>query len=1100
MMRILGKMIALTIVTVMLVGAIPVGLLAGANGSGASSRGNQLTFTSAATGLPAQGEFQSIAVGKFNNDNNLDIASEMLSWSGGGGSDAGLYTWTNTNGAQSWSKQSNGLDSTSEFGQIATGDIDKDGFDEIVAGRETYWSGQLTTGIKVFYSDGAAYPNWTTGTAPTNAGGYNSVGLCDLNKDGKLDIIATADARYLAGVHVWLGDGGTTWTASNTGLPAANEYSGIACGDLNKDGNMDMVFGTGGPVSAGSGVEVYLGNGGTSWTKATGTGLPTSGAFMDVNVTDLDNDGNLDIVAGSYGGKAIYAYTGNGGSGGLSFTSESSGLTSAPDNKIYCQVSVGDIDQNGYKDVWGGICDPSPKGFGLWLNNGNSGGSLSWTKVSDNAIPSAGDYSGAAMADFNNDGILDLVGGGAGWTAPGNGFKLWTVKVTVPHPTPNAGVDQTILVLDNATLDGSASKAPSGATLTAYKWNFTAKPIGSTAVLSSDSVDKPVFNADRIGIYSFTLAVKDSNDRWGKFEAKVNVTANPWPNKKPIAKPTGPASAVIYTKVQLDGSTSWDDKAITGYKWNITARPTDSNASFSDDTIVNPTITPDYIGLYKFTLTVKDFNNTWSSNALISVNVVPAGKSPPTAIVGPDVTIELGNNVTLDGRASTDDLKVVGYHWVVSSQPPGSSLAVQDLAVQNVTPQLIGGYTLQLTVKDNDNLWSSPSMMQITVLPRNLPPVAKIDKPEDGAKFLTTDVIEFDGSKSADPEEHDITLAWTSDKDGGLGTEAAFSHSLSAGTHVISLSVTDDHKQTTVAKVTITVKLDTAPTAVLTAKPLVILKGEKVDFDAQGSSDKEGPIAEFQFDFGDQTTLSWVKAPTASHVYKTTGSFDATVTVKDNKGIASNESVKVTIKVGERPNAVAKVDLPFVKLNKPVTLSAAESKDNDGTIVAYYFDYGDNTNSGWVNSSSMTKTYARVGEYTVAIKVKDNDGYESTNVATVKVTIEKAAAKPNTMGSLMLPLLLIVVVVVVIVVMLVVMKMRKGKAVAQQQPAQVDLMNPPPPAAYAGQAPQQPAYDPNQYQQQQYPGNNQQPAYDPNQQQYQGYDQSGYQYPPQQGQ
>jgi hypothetical protein len=52
---------------------------------------------------------------------------------------------------------------------------------------------------------------------------------------------------------------------------------------------------------------------------------------------------------------------------------------------------------------------------------------------------------------------------------------------------------------------------------------------------------------------------------------------------------------------------------------------------------------------------------------------------------------------------------------------------------------------------------------------------------------------------------------------------------------------------------------------------------------------------------------------------------------------------------------------------------------------------------------------------------------------------------------------------------------------------------------YAGQdqtqqAPQ-PAYDPNQYQQQ---------GYDPNQQQYQGYqqpyDQSGYQYPPQQGQ
>jgi hypothetical protein len=87
------------------------------------------------------------------------------------------------------------------------------------------------------------------------------------------------------------------------------------------------------------------------------------------------------------------------------------------------------------------------------------------------------------------------------------------------------------------------------------------------------------------------------------------------------------------------------------------------------------------------------------------------------------------------------------------------------------------------------------------------------------------------------------------------------------------------------------------------------------------------------------------------------------------------------------------------------------------------------------------------------------------------------------------------------------MKMKKGKAAAQQAPAQVDLMNPPPPATYAGQAPQQPAYDPNQQPPQQTQ------IYDPNQYQqqqaYQGYDQqgyaqqpdqSGYQYPPQQGQ
>ncbi|MFQ6128223.1 MAG: FG-GAP-like repeat-containing protein [Thermoplasmata archaeon] len=331
-------------------------------------------------GLPTVGEYYGVYFGDVNNDGKLDVAAQ----------NGGMHVYVG-DGLGNFAEESSGLPVFGPTVDITFADFNNDGKLDI-AGPEVY----LGNG-----GEGGSM-SWTADTTPGN---WNALTAADVNLDGKMDIVAGTPS----GVRVWTGDGGVggniVWTDSSVGLPASGNFWGVSVGDINHDGKPDIVC-----ADNAAGIKAWTGNGLTGpdslWTDAyTGTGLPLSESYANVDLGDVNNDGNLDIVSTAfYSGNGVRVWLGNGGAGGsMAWTENSSGLdvTSAE----FLGVSLQDIDNDGDLDILAAHYQGG--GLRVWLGDGGAGGSMDWTEVS-NGLPT-GNYIDVDAGDFNNDGKVDFV-------------------------------------------------------------------------------------------------------------------------------------------------------------------------------------------------------------------------------------------------------------------------------------------------------------------------------------------------------------------------------------------------------------------------------------------------------------------------------------------------------------------------------------------------------------------------------------------------------------------------------------------------------------------------------------------------------------------
>lgn len=199
------------------------------------------------------------------------------------------------------------------------------------------------------------------------------------------------------------------------------------------------------------------------------------------------------------------------------------------------------------------------------------------------------------------------------------------------------------------------------------------------------------------------------------------------------------------------------------------------------------------------------------------------------------------------------------------------------------------------------------------------------------------------------------------------------------GTYTVRLRVEGESGARFDAEQVVTVeRLQMLPTALIQLKNQTaqggVLKGEApllVDFDASGSSDKDGSIIEHRWDFDADGQVDAV-GPEASYTFGESKTYEVTLTVTDNDNLVGTAKLSVQVTV---PEVLVDLQASMSSGSVPleVTFDASNSRAENSKIISYTWDFGDD-GPEVIGSARQTHVYNQVGEYTATVVVLTEDG------------------------------------------------------------------------------------------------------------------------------
>jgi hypothetical protein len=330
-------------------------------------------------------------------------------------------------------------------GSVEIADLNGDGKSDIVVANEQ------SNNVTILLGDGKGGFTQAKGS-PFPAGHLpNDIAIGDFNRDGKLDLaVANHEENHLT---VLLGDGNGGFTPapnSPVAVEVRPHVHGVATGDLNGDGNLDLVtdswandqvvalFGDGkgnfrtpgtfvkvgkrpyqrhrvadvnGDRKAdiittnteGNNVTVLLSDGKGGFKQPAGSPFPCGDAPFNLAVGDVNEDGKVDLaivdspssMAEGRGQDGLTVLLGN-GNGGFTMLAGSPFAT----GRIPNRVAIGDVNGDGVADI--AVSSPDGNNITLFLMSSKG-------VASGSTIAIGGKPKGLAIRDLNGDGKADMV-------------------------------------------------------------------------------------------------------------------------------------------------------------------------------------------------------------------------------------------------------------------------------------------------------------------------------------------------------------------------------------------------------------------------------------------------------------------------------------------------------------------------------------------------------------------------------------------------------------------------------------------------------------------------------------------------------------------
>ena len=472
-------------------------------------------------------------------------------------------------------------------------------------------------------------------------------------------------------------------------------------------------------------------------------------------------------------------------------------------------------------------------------------------------------------------------------------------------------------------------------------------------------------------------------------------------------------------------SPSSGDSVLEGFVTEFSGTVTDSNHTpdqlktswFVNGEVVCDDVIPDVTGMSRcdislgledseIILAVRDPENARAEDSVVVM--VVESEAPSAQIIRPQMTgvYYADQLITFEGVVSDaeDSISDLSAYWnsnvdgvleQVDTTPDSSG------NIQGYSSLSEGTHAIELHVEDSTGKTNRESVI-IEIGPPNSSPLCEIISPADGAAGPQGGTVEFEATVSdVDISPEQLTVAWSSDKDGPIGSSIPTSDgnisfayaNLSVNPHTVTLMVTDEVGATCSTAIDYTV--GTPPSIVIDSPQdgAMFQEGENITFSATVMDDQ---------DISDLLLLDWVLNGTSVSSQGATSSGTATfsdatvpygvhtlvVTATDTDGLTDADQLSFTVN-GIPTTPVVSIQPDPARTDDSLVINIdTASIDPEGASVSYTYEWLLGGVVQPLYSSSTLPSSATSKDQQWSIKVTPSDGFTDGIPGTNSILIE----------------------------------------------------------------------------------------------------------------